>query len=89
MITGVASAGTSYRSGSCPSGLNSCDASVGGGCCLNGFGCGTAICTASAAGSTGTVPKVAPNGASNARIEFMGWLWMSVGALLGLVMVVL
>ncbi|TID15699.1 hypothetical protein E6O75_ATG08027 [Venturia nashicola] len=89
LITGVASAGTSYRSGSCPSGLNNCDANVGGGCCLNGYGCGTAICTATAAGNTGTVAKVAPNGAPGARIEFTGWLCMSVGAVMGIVMLVL
>lgn len=89
LITGVASAATSYRTGSCPSGLNSCDVSAGGGCCINGFACGTALCTATAAGRTGTVPKVAPNVATSHRIEMVWWIWVGMVGVVGGIMVVL
>ncbi|KAF2155638.1 hypothetical protein K461DRAFT_274653 [Myriangium duriaei CBS 260.36] len=46
--------------GSCANGWQSCAASVGGGCCPGGYVCGTATCSATAAGQSGVSKSGAP-----------------------------
>lgn len=54
--------------GSCAYGWSSCAATVGGGCCPSGYGCGTS-CTATASGGQGNVVgKIAPSSASKSHV---------------------
>jgi hypothetical protein len=66
--------------GTCASGWSTCAATYGGGCCPNGYGCGTS-CTATASGGQGNVVgKIAPNSA----MKICAWknLWFAwVGTL--------
>jgi hypothetical protein len=55
---------TAAVTGTCASGWFSCVATIGGGCCPSGYGCGTS-CTATAAGGQGNVVgKIAPSSAT-------------------------
>jgi hypothetical protein len=78
-------AGSAALTGSCANGWFSCAASVGGGCCPSGYGCGTS-CTAMASGES-NVGKGAPSEAANARVY--GWVLLSLGILSGAGMVFL
>ncbi|KAF4538957.1 hypothetical protein BFW01_g8250 [Lasiodiplodia theobromae] len=89
-ITIVAQTGASFatESGSCATGWSSCAASLGGGCCPSGYGCGSS-CTYTATGtaSASAVQKVAPSAAPD--VQVWGWLlafvaWGSGVAMLAL-----
>jgi len=89
--TGGVPATTSFAGGACVDGFTSCSPSLGGGCCPGIFACETgASCTAiSGAGATGQINKVAPNGAPRVGGEFLGWVGVGIGALVGVAMVVI
>jgi hypothetical protein len=78
-------ASSAVPTGSCANGWFSCAASVGGGCCPSGYGCGTS-CTAMASGQS-NVGKGAPSEAANARA--CGWVLLGLGILSGSGMVFL
>jgi hypothetical protein len=78
-------ASSAIPSGNCANGWFSCAASVGGGCCPSGYGCGTS-CTAVASGQS-NVGKGAPSEAANARA--CRWVLLSLGILSGAGMIFL
>lgn len=72
-------ASSAISTGTCADGWVSCAASVGGGCCPSGYGCGTS-CTAMATGQS-NVGKGAPSEAANARA--CGWILLGLSVLSG------
>lgn len=86
-LTVMAPSGASSAapSGNCANGWFSCAASVGGGCCPSGYGCG-ASCIAMASGQS-NVGKGAPSEAANARA--CEWIILSLSILSGVGMIFL
>ncbi|KAI4723017.1 hypothetical protein E4T48_00602 [Aureobasidium sp. EXF-10727] len=86
-LTVMAPSGASSAApvGNCANGWSSCAASVGGGCCPSGYGCG-ASCTAMASGQS-DIGKGAPNQAAHAKA--CGWALLSIALLSGAGMILL
>ncbi|KAI4733412.1 hypothetical protein E4T50_16033 [Aureobasidium sp. EXF-12298] len=86
-LTVMAPSGASSAAptGNCANGWFSCAASVGGGCCPSGYGCGTS-CTATASGQS-NVGKSAPSEAADARA--CKWIILSLSVLSGVGMIFL
>ncbi|KAI5274983.1 hypothetical protein E4T47_02107 [Aureobasidium subglaciale] len=86
-LTVIAPSGASSAvlTGSCANGWFSCAASVGGGCCPSGYGCG-ASCTAMTSGES-NIGKGAPSEASYAKR--CGWALLSLATLSGAGMIFL
>ncbi|KAI5255195.1 hypothetical protein E4T42_01925 [Aureobasidium subglaciale] len=86
-LTVIAPSGASSAvlTGNCANGWFSCAASVGGGCCPSGYGCG-ASCTAMTSGES-NIGKGAPSEASYAKR--CGWVLLSLATLSGAGMIFL
>jgi hypothetical protein len=65
--------------GICATGWSSCAASVGGGCCLSGWDCGTASCSSVGPTSTEVAQKGSTsNGHVNKKLTWLGAVGMAL-----------